>query len=70
MDIGVQRSMEAGPVTDLLVNEIVADSAAEHRSQQNRNVVDRQSAFSGDATPSVEGLLQRLCEIEVTRHPC
>lgn len=60
----VQRSVDASAVTDVLINELVRDTAAELHRQQNDNIVDRQSAFLRD-TPSVESLLHRLLVIEV-----
>jgi len=51
-------------MTDLLLNELVGDTAAELHRQQSENIVDRQSAFIRDA-PSVETLLHRLRVIEV-----
>jgi len=56
--------MDASAVTDVLVNELVGDAAAELHRQQHENIVDRQSAFIHDA-PSVETLLHRLQVIEV-----
>jgi len=60
----VQRSMDASAVTDVLINELVADAAAELHRQQHENIIDRQSVFIHDA-PSVETLLHRLQVIEV-----
>jgi len=60
----MQRSVDANAVTDLLLNELVGDTAAELHRQQSENIVDRQSAFIRDA-PSVETLLHRLRVIEV-----
>ena len=51
-------------MTDMLINELVEDTATELHHQQNDNIVDRQSAFIRDA-PSVETLLHRLRVIEV-----
>ena len=59
-----QRSLDAGVVTDMLMNELVGDTAAELHRQQTENIVDRHSAFLRDA-PSVETLLHRLHVIEV-----
>jgi len=56
--------VDANAVTDLLLNELVGDTAAELHRQQNENIVDRQAAFFHDA-PSVETLLHRLRVIEV-----
>jgi len=60
----MQRSVDANAMTDLLLNELVGDTAAELHRQQSENIVDRQSAFIRDA-PSVETLLHRLRVIEV-----
>jgi len=64
MYVVVQNSVNAGAVSDLLMNELVADTAAELHRHQTDNIIDRQSAFIRDA-PSVETLLHRLRVMEV-----
>jgi len=56
--------VDANAVTDVLINELVGDAAAELHRQQCEKIVDRRSAFIHDA-PSVETLLHRLQVIEV-----
>lgn len=58
-----QKSVNTGAVSDILMSEIVADTAAELHRQQTENIIDRQSAFIRDA-PSVETLLHRLRVME------
>ena len=66
MDVILQRSVNAGAISDVLVNDLVADTAAVLHRQQTENVIDRQAAFMCNA-PSVESLLHRLNVIEVTQ---
>lgn len=60
----MQKSVDAGAVSDVLMNELMADTAAELHRQRTENIVDREAAFMQDA-PSVETLLHRLHVIEV-----
>ena len=53
-------------MSDVLMNELVGDAAAELRRQQTDSVIDRQLEVLRDA-PTVETLMHRLRVMEV-RH--
>lgn len=60
-----QKQMNISNVSETLVNGLVSDVSRELHQHRIENIADRQSAFLRDA-PSVDTLLQRLQEMEVS----